>query len=454
MNESIEKTLKDVIEKLSGEGVVTEEKIQKAVDEKLSALLSNVPQQERFEDVDVDKSFADDYNHVFKKFKHPGDAIVNITKADHINDERVYKLQNLADKAMIGEEIRRCFGKNPPENLALKVYLRELQKAGLDTSTSGEGNEWVPTLASPEFVKHLTGMTRVAQLFPEARMYSATTTVRGNGNSLKARSPSEGSAPGVESTLSSQGYSLTARLLRSYVDITQELVEDAVGLDIIGETQDELSAMIARAWDSAILNGDGTSSDDGVFAAETDPPEECGIIGLRHEALTLNNTGSMAHSGAFATTSLMSGAQLMAGAAIQDIGNCVFFMHPSAYARQIANITSAVTANTYGGTDAAIRKLKVPELFGMRVVLTDQMVPFVRADGYYQVSGLTPKSADCFVVAHLPSYRRGVWRAPQLEQDKAIKTGLITVAASARVAFVKVQPAATSTAGYVYGFPW
>ena len=152
--------------------------------------------------------------------------------------------------------------KRDPRELKLwKLYdsdLSELRKA-MDTQTTGEGFEWIPTGFSRELIRRVELELKVAALFPRITIPTPTYVLPAQGADavayLTPESLVDSSVKITASTPRTRRVTFEARKLASRIVFSEEMNEDSL-IPVLPYIKDQLVDALAVAEEQAVINGD------------------------------------------------------------------------------------------------------------------------------------------------------------------------------------------------------
>lgn len=297
-------------------------------------------------------------------------------------------------------------------------------KATLDSATTGEGLEFVPTGISQQIRQKLELSLKVAGLFETFNMpqnpfdwpyglagtaqYVAQGTTAGNVYNLADADMIYGAAAmGNEVTFS-------CRKARAMQLITRELTEDGI-MATMPWLINRIIRSLGDAREDAILNGDtaGTHMDNDVTGSNV----KKWFNGLRKYGVsTIANTLDI--SGTIASSELVT---LMAklGVYAAEPENCVWLVSPQVWAKQLLGLTEVKTVDQYGPA-ATILTGEVSKLFGVPVVISQHMRNDVAATGVNTAGG--PNTLSTIILAHRTNWVLGQRPGMGVEQQRMLPT--------------------------------
>jgi len=222
-----------------------------------------------------------------RKIQFPGGVT---SKKEDILHSMPKDLQNLMDGMFFMSKVLR---KKPNE---LKIWDSFARKAGdfkkaLDSTTSGEGDEWVPTEFSPELFKLVRLELRVASLFPEIVMPSNPYELPVQLGRFTTEKHAEQTAdtgqtviPKLTTTGITGKTTFTAVGHGGIVLVSDEATEDSM-VPMLPFIQQEIATGLAEGREDFIVNGDtaGTHEDSDITGASDRRKVALGLRALAHD---------------------------------------------------------------------------------------------------------------------------------------------------------------------------
>lgn len=198
---------------------------------------------------------------------------------DHVLSSRVEEFKTLTDRLMLcdmlleaeSEHFKKSYHTQPREERIKSLNMfsewNDLRKA-MDTATSGEGLEWIPTEWSPRLEELIRIALRVAPVFRELQMTSNPYTMPVLAADTIAKLLTETTglvAPGDTTNAedaTTAKVTWDAKTARGRIQVSHEFVEDSI-VPVLPLMEEMVVRSIARAKDQATLNGDisGTHMD-------------------------------------------------------------------------------------------------------------------------------------------------------------------------------------------------
>lgn len=139
-------------------------------------------------------------------------------------------------------------------------------KKAMDSTTAGEGDEWVPTGLSPELVEEVTKMGFVESMHPHIAMPTQPYDVPIQTGRLVSYKASEQTADSGQTALSiasaagvTNKLTLTASALAVMVLASKEVQEDSI-VAILPFLRSEIIKALSRGVEEATINGDTTAT--------------------------------------------------------------------------------------------------------------------------------------------------------------------------------------------------
>jgi HK97 family phage prohead protease/HK97 family phage major capsid protein len=188
--------------------------------------------------------------------------------------------------------------------------LNEFRRA-MDTATTAEGTEWVPTMMTASFLEIFELERQVARQFTTFPMPSKVydwPVQSGTGTSyLPGESTSDSATAISASTPGTRKTTFTAKKLAARFFTSTEWIEDAA-IEAMSFLQKEIANTLARGEEDAIVNGDtaGTHQDSNVTAADDRRKAWLGIRAWCHD-----QTNTTDHNAAITTAGYMASRKSM-----------------------------------------------------------------------------------------------------------------------------------------------
>lgn len=333
------------------------------------------------------------------------------------------------------------------------AYYADARKAMVST-TSGSGDEWVPTLASAELWTEVHLATAVTARFPRVAMPTnpfTLPTLTSDPTFYYASTENTavtGSNPGTGNA------TLTARKIQADVTFSGETSEDSI-IAIAPTVRSTLVRRAAQTMDDLIVHGDtetgGTgnvNSDDGAPTAGTN---YLAIDGLRKFTLVTNTGQGKNFSGSPTTTLYLNTKALLGkyGARPREL----IAITGQSTIDALMDITGVKLVYEYG-PNATILTGELGQIFGTPILLSEAIpgtsTDKVDDDGLYTTTSPSTNDTDGWIVLTNPSqWRVGFRRDLQLETDRNIQTDSNILVASFRMAFI---PSGIDTAHTSIGY--
>ena len=315
-----------------------------------------------------------------------------------------------------------------------KDHYTQLSKA-LDSATSAEGLEFIPTGFSRDLIDRVRIAAAVGQLFPEinmptdpfklpARAFARQNAVKLSESTADAASKATAKTPGTRQvTLDAQ--KLGVRVLWSL-----ELDEDSI-IAMAPFLRDEIIEGLAYGLETAYLNGDnsGTHMDNDTNGGSADLAEKT-WAGLRKHAQANSLTTDLA---TFSTANLrvLRGSLGKYGADPRDLAWIVSVKGLI----KMLGLAEVITVEKYGPL-ATIVTGQLASLDGIPVVVSEHMRDDVAATGVNTVGG--PNTLSNLVLANRRAWIRGVRRAPTIKTKEDIETDQLIAVVTWRGDFQRV----------------
>jgi HK97 family phage major capsid protein/HK97 family phage prohead protease len=311
-------------------------------------------------------------------------------------------------------------------------YLRihnEFRKA-MDTATSGEGTEWIPTAFSASMTELIEIKSNIAPLF---RSFSQPTKVfewplqssRATAY-LIGESTSDAATAITASTSGTSKTTFTAKKLANRMLTSTELIEDSI-IAILPFIREDLAKALANGVDSAIINGDtaGTHMDADVTDAKDVKKAWLGI-----RAYNKDNSKETDESGASNTLAALRADRKTMGVYGVDPDKLAFLLSISEYF-DLLDDTGVTTIDTFGPM-ATILKGKLAAVDGVTVKTTQHLAENLNASG---VNDGVTETYTVNLVVNTDAWMIGDRRIVQVDMEKIIETDQYQIVATLRKDF-------------------
>jgi capsid protein len=312
-----------------------------------------------------------------------------------------------------------------PDYEALSKEFQEAYKrAGLDTLTSGEGLEWIPTFFSGTLQDRVRIALSVAALIPEFTMPAPTfvSPVLGGdaiayfiGESTDELSPAGASID--TTTFNTKKTTWTAKKLATRIVGSSEVLEDSI-VPMAPLITDQIVLAIANAIEDSHLNGDTTAThqDSDVTSGKDRRKIYKGFRKLAFEQT--GTTARVDNSNAAITEPNLFKIRKLMGRYGNASADLVLITGFNGYIQFIA-IDKVLTVDKYG-SQATILTGELGKFINMPIVVSEFMREDLNASGVYD--GVTTNRTSV-IVLNRRCYARGVRRTMTLgaSRERAIE---------------------------------
>lgn len=308
--------------------------------------------------------------------------------------DRDREIQKWNDELFLTSQI---LGKDPRELRRYKEFsgssaISDLRKA-LDSATSGEGAEWIPTTVSNEMWENIRLESKVTPLFREIVMPTNPFTLPVVTSLptvyLVPQSKDDESAKAPASTPGSGNSTLTAKKLKARVLWSEELTEDGVASALPLVTQNIVEA-IARAEDEAIISGDTAAvHQDSDVTSSLDRRKS--FDGLRKRGLAAAAT--KVDMGTF-NLAAMRALRKKLGAYGLNPGRLAWLVGPNVW-NLIVAFSEVTTVQNFGAAATIVNGVLM-KIDGIDIIPSDVFREDLNASGVYD--GSTTDNADLLLV--------------------------------------------------------
>lgn len=337
----------------------------------------------------------------------------------------------------------RCFkGQHvSPEMMKTIPYYKNVVAPMLKAYNVTDFSNFIPTLNARFYFSEYQLPFLLADEFDQVPMDSATVTVPGDSGFLTAVEETDAATFTARST--TQGsYTVNARNAVIHSQITEDLLADSAPA-YIDKLRKDITWAIARAYESAIINGDDTvtTSERGDGHIDSDTAGLAlnatflkGWKGLRKRVLAANSSASHVYDHGGDTPSKVMFESLLAkmGKYGSDKKDLMYIVSPTV---ETAIVTGAIpelfTAFAFGSMASNVSG-NCPPIFGIKVVPSQFVREDVNSSGVY-ASSQSLTSVLLVKKSHFHNFVRQairVWAAPSLPSSD-----LMLMSAKARLGF-------------------
>lgn len=238
----------------------------------------------------------------------------------------------------------------------------------------GEGDEWVPTLISQNYLEEFHLEQKLVSLFDQIPMPSSPFEIPVQTDSKKGKLVGEG-AQNTSRTFGTDKVSLSAQKCSDFYELPEELTEDSAPA-ILQLGRKEIVDSVTRALESAVINGDTTATHmDSDIAA---PSFDKAWKGLRKLALEASSTVDFA--GAVTKEKLNDMRKLMGIYGVNP-ARLAWVVGPSAYA-QMQALDIVQTLDKFG-PNATVLSGALGSYNGIAVLVSEHVREDLNASGVY-----------------------------------------------------------------------
>ena len=378
---------------------------------------------------------------------------------------RIEEFKQLNDEALLIATMLSAAGQKKGRNSSFDTVYRntkayqkihnvlkddDLRKA-MYAGSSGYGYEWVPTGFSSQVLLSIELSLKVPALFQTINMPTNPYTLPVQSSNASGYLISENTADeGIKITASTPGTSnatFTARKLAGRVVFSDEVTEDSI-IPIMPFVRQELTKAIARAHETALINGDRTgaagvasshqdNASTALFTSNQDP--RLAFDGLRYFALNQADTSTKSFS-AVPSDTLMNDVRVLMGKHGTYPSDLVWLMSVDTYLRSIYSLSNLLTLDKYG-PQATVLSGEIMKYQGIPVVISEYLFSNLSTTGLYD--GSTTNNSMLLLVyrdGFYNGYRGGITLASEMD----IERDQIKLVAKRKVDFVDAYGATTT----------
>jgi len=290
-----------------------------------------------------------------------------------------------------GDTVAHVKGILDGSHFARDVLAPRLKAFG--TGNAGEGLEWVPTMVSSQYIEEFELDRQVVDQFKSVNMPSSPFDVPVQTDVTVARKQPESCDPAyilAPANFGTGKITLEAVKLVEHMCLPEELNEDSAPA-ILALVRSEVTAAQARAWETAIINGDttGPHMDSDVTAAEDARKSWKGL-----RKLALANSATVGFTGAAVTTPKLRDMRTLMGKFGVSERNLVWIISSKIY-QQFLNLDEVTTVEKFGPM-ATILRGSLAALDGIPIVISEFGRDDVNATGVYD--GVTTNLSTALLV--------------------------------------------------------
>ncbi len=352
------------------------------------------------------------------------------------DDPKVQSFQNWQDTVYLTSKILRVHPRH------LNIWQRqsgsvsELKKA-MDTATSGEGSEWIPTEFSAQLIDRVRLALKVAALFPRVPMPSNPFKIPVVSSDATAKLIGESTGDSATkisaSTPGTRQATLTAKKLAARVLFSEEMSEDSI-VATSDFVKQNIAIALAFGLEDALINGDDSAThQDSNVTDSTDARKA--FQGLRK----LTQSGNKVTCTTFNLTNVRT-IRLKMGKYGTDPSQLAWITGPAGL-MQLMNLTEVVTVDKYGQF-ATVLNGEIGRLDGIPIIVSEKVQEDLNTSGVYD--GTTTNNT-ILILAHRNAFTVGDRRRLTVKTFEDIQTDQTIVVASQRNAFTSYYDTTTES---------
>lgn len=354
----------------------------------------------------------------------------------------VLEFQQRSDELLI---LSTILGVNPRETSYYKEQFVPALRA-LDSTTSAEGDEWVPTELSSQVIERINLPLRVAALFPTIPMPSNPYDVPGvgvarvRGGKATEQTADTGQTAFKKITPGTRKITLTAAKFATTMLVSKELEEDSL-IPVMPFMQEEMVDFLAADIEDCILNGDGTGAHQDSDVTDADDPRR-NFDGLRLMGLAQAATRSDVSSASALTVAHLRAARAKMGKYGLDLGNLASILGITSF-YDLLDDSSVVTVDKFGA-GATVLTGQLGSVDGVPIIVSEYVRTGLNASGV--VDGVTTTQTYAAVV-HRRGFLNGIRRQMTMQwlREQYAEYDQDALLVTHRRAFEERYPLATET---------
>lgn len=280
----------------------------------------------------------------------------------------------------------------------------------MDSETSGDGSDWIPTGFSAEWIRFMTLELKLINLFRKVTMPTDPYRVPYISAQMSvyfiAEQTGDAGTKITASDPTTANMQLDSKKIGVRVPWSVELEEDSI-VPILTMLREEIARIVAQGLEDAALNGDTSAThQDTDVTASTDVKKM--FRGLRFHSLS--NAAFQQALTTFNITNLRALRAKMGKFGV-NANDLVWVMGPIAYLKHVLNLADVITVDKYG-PQAVVLTGEVARLDGIPVVVSQVARENLTDDGVYD--GTTTNNGTVQLV-HRPSWYFGTKRPMDLK---------------------------------------
>ena len=354
------------------------------------------------------------------------------------------ELLRKADDLYILSNFLKC----DPRSLKLwKTYesdISELRKA-MDTQTTAEGFEWIPTGFSTELIERVKLALKVAALFRRFNMPTPTYRFPAEGVEavayLTPESVVDSATKITASTPRTRRVTFEARKLAARVVFSEEMTEDSL-VPVLPFLKDKLVEALAVAEETSVINGDALPGPHQDIDVVNPLDARWAWDGLRLFARTCGGGVQVNFGGTaagFTTTNMRRIRQLM-GIYGVDPNKLAWITSTCGYIGLLNNV-DVLTLDKYG-PNATILKGELGKFDNIPIVVSEYVRSDLNAVGVYD-GAITNRTI--FLLVYRDAFMFGDRRKVTLKTKEDIEVDQTISVATQRLDFEQLYDCSTET---------
>lgn len=330
------------------------------------------------------------------------------------------------------------------------AMILDMKSYGVKALTPSTAADWIPRDLSAELLRRMYLSSAIAQSFMSAEVNMPTDPYewplgKNVGDFYLDSIPGSGS-DATNSDPELGKFTLTTKTFRGMRQVTDNAEEDSI-IAILPELERDLAESAARALESALINGDTTSTHQDTDVTDSKDARKS-WKGFRKLALAGNvkvdfSTGGLTRANFVAQKKIMK----RWGTRSKDL---LWIWGPQADAT-LSGLDDFALAYARGGATTFGDGAPVPAPWGGMAAVSDAAREDLNASGVYDGS-TTTKGA--IIAVYKPAFRMGFRRRFTVEMSRNARAGLWEVIASFRRAFAPIETPSTAlplvSIGYNY----
>ena len=276
------------------------------------------------------------------------------------------------------------------ENKVKSLQQRVFTKANVQSTDAGYGGEWIPTGLSSTLLEDIEAANVLASWVPNFNMptnpYKFPIKLQTPSAWLLSENKTDSPSAIPTSQFTTDDLTFDAEKIGTLLMSSTDVTEDSL-LAVLPIMRQQLVKGMVEGFDNAIVNGDDSSThmDSGVVS----PSPAKAWKGFRKIGLAGSFTYDFDGTISADDMQMLRASMAVGGKNVSDLA---YIMSSTAYLREMVllrdknNNNVVLTLETYG-PNATVFKGEIARLFGVPIIVSDQLPALVNASGVIDATG-------------------------------------------------------------------